>query len=258
MPSGAMQNVMRQIRRLVARPGPSGQTDEELLDRFVRLQDDEAFSTLVRRHWPLVLGVCLRLLHHRQDAGDAFQATFLTLVRKGHTIRQRGALASWLYRVAFRIALRHKARAANRESPESLGDVPVNNDPAVAAGWGELQPVLDQELQRLPPKYRAPMVLCYLEGKTYEEAASTLGCPKGTVAIRLLRGRQMLKDRLARRGLMAAAGCVATLAVVPAANAAVSPAVAAATIAVAGPARRPVNSSPSSRLPPRWRRPWPN
>ena len=109
MASTAMKNVMRQVRRLVARPGGAGQTDEELLERFIREQDEESFAALVRRHGPLVLGVCLRLLHHRQDAEDAFQATFLTLVRKGHTIRHRGALSSWLYRVAFRIALRQKA-----------------------------------------------------------------------------------------------------------------------------------------------------
>src|SRR5438093_225712 len=108
-PSGAMDNVMRQIRRLVARPGAGGESDEQLLERFVERHEEEAFADLVRRHGPLVLGVCLRVLHHRQDAEDAFQATFLTLVRKGHTMRRRAALPSWLYRVAFRIALRLKA-----------------------------------------------------------------------------------------------------------------------------------------------------
>jgi RNA polymerase sigma factor (sigma-70 family) len=233
MPSGTMHDVMRRIRGLVARPALGGQSDEELLDQFVTGRDEESFAALVRRHGPMVLGVCLRLLHHRQDAEDAFQSAFLTLARKGHTIRRRGALPSWLYRVAFRIALRLKARADRRESPEVLGDVAVDNDPAADAGWRELRPMLDQEVQRLPKKYRTPMVLCYLEGKTYEEAASLLGCPKGTVAIRLLRGRQMLKGRLVRRGLFAAAGCVAMSAVLPQASAAVPMALAATTVGAA-------------------------
>lgn len=233
MPSGTMHDVMRRLRGLVARPALGAETDEELLDRFVTLRDEEAFAALVRRHGPMVLGVCLRLLHHRQDAEDAFQAAFLTLARKGHTIRRRGALPSWLYRVAFRIALRIKARSDRRESPEVLGDVAVEADPSAEAGWRELRPMLDQEVQRLPKKYRTPMILCYLEGKTYEEVASLLGCPKGTVAIRLLRGRQMLKGRLVRRGLMAAAGCVAANAVLPHAGAAVPQALAATTVSAA-------------------------
>src|SRR5262245_36421124 len=208
MPNGPMNNVLRQIRRLVARPGAGAQADEDLLERFIVHHEEEAFGALVRRHGPMVLGVCLRLLRHRQDAEDAFQATFLTLVRKGGSIRQRGSLASWLYRVAFRISLRLKARAEKRNGSESLVDATVDADPSAEAAWREMRPVLDGELQKLPAKYRAPMVLCYLEGKTYEEVADELGCPKGTVAIRLLRAREMLKRRLVRRGLVAAAGAV--------------------------------------------------
>jgi RNA polymerase sigma factor (sigma-70 family) len=233
MPNGPMNNVLRQIRRLVARPGAGAQSDEDLLERFIVHHEEEAFGALVRRHGPMVLGVCLRLLRHRQDAEDAFQATFLTLVRKGGSIRQRGSLASWLYRVAFRISLRLKARADKRNGSESLGDATVDADPSAEAAWRELRPLLDGELQKLPAKYRAPMVLCYLEGKTYEEVADELGCPKGTVAIRLLRAREMLKRRLVRRGLVAAAGAVMVHATLPAAQAAVTPGLAATTTSAA-------------------------
>jgi RNA polymerase sigma factor (sigma-70 family) len=228
-----MQNVMRQIRQIADPTGPDGQSDEELLQQFLTLKQDDAFATLVRRHGPMVLGLCLRLLRHRQDAEDAFQATFITLVRKGHTIRREGALASWLYRVAFRIALRLKARTDRRRPVDSMPEVAVDADPVADAGWRELRPVLDQEVRRLPVKYRTPMVLCYLEGKTYDEVAQQMGCPKGTVAIRLLRGRQMLKARLQRRGLAAAAGCVATLAVLPQAQAALPAALGTATVSSA-------------------------
>jgi RNA polymerase sigma factor (sigma-70 family) len=224
-----MNNVLRQIRRLVARPGAGAQSDEDLLERFIIHHEEEAFATLIRRHGPMVLGVCLRLLRHRQDAEDAFQATFLTLVRKGNSIRQRGSLASWLYRVAFRISLRLKARTDKRLASESLSDATVDADPSADAAWREVRPILDAELQKLPAKYRAPMVLCYLEGKTYEEVADELGCPKGTVAIRLLRAREMLKRRLARRGLVAAAGAVMAHAAMPAAQAGVSPALVSST-----------------------------
>jgi RNA polymerase sigma factor (sigma-70 family) len=223
-----MDNVIRHLRQVAARTGLGAPTDAELLDRFVSGQEEDAFTILVRRHGPMVLGVCLRVLHHKQDAEDAFQATFLTLVRKGHGIRERGALASWLYRVAFRAALRLKG-STGKHNAEPLTEVPVEADPVADAAWRELRPVLDTEVQRLPQKYRAPIVLCYLEGKTYEEAADTLGCPKGTVAIRLLRGKLLLKNRLARRGFALSAGLLASQAALPKALAAVGPSLAAAT-----------------------------
>src|SRR5579859_5554446 len=227
-----MDNVMRQIRQMAGRQISDGQSDAELLDQFLAGRDDSAFAILVRRHGPMVLGLCLRLLHHRQDAEDAFQATFLTLARKSHLIRHRSALSSWLYRVAFRVALRLKAKA-DRNATDVLTDVAVNVDPSADAVWRELRPVLDCEVNRLPAKYRAPIVLCYLEGKTYEEAAGELGCPKGTVAIRLLRGKLLLKNRLARRGLVLSAGFVAAQTVLPHAQAVVPFALQTAT-AIAG------------------------
>src|SRR5579864_1594656 len=225
-----MQNVMRRIRRLVAAQGSDHLSDEQLLRQFLREHNEEAFAALVQRHGAMVLGVCLRLLHHRQDAEDAFQATFLTLVRKGHSIRQPGALPGWLYRVAYRIAVRARSRAAKQLPHECLGDIAVDSDPVAALAWNELRPVLDTELNRLPRKYRTPMILCYLEGKSYEEAAAAIGCPKGTVAIRLLRARKMLKDRLLRRGLMQAGGWMAAREALPAASALVPPLLVASTV----------------------------
>src|SRR6516165_10663059 len=160
-----MDNVVRQLHRLAARHEAGLQSDDQLLERFFLSHDQEAFALLIRRHGPMVFGVCLRILHHRHDAEDAFQATFLALVRKGSAIRRRQALASWLYRVAFRVALRLKSRS-DKHSVEPLVEVSVDADPTAAAAWRELRPILDTELQRLPAKYRTPMILCYLEGKT--------------------------------------------------------------------------------------------
>jgi RNA polymerase sigma factor (sigma-70 family) len=230
-----MRDFMSQIRRLVAQQGSGNQSDELLLTQFLQQNDQDAFAVLVRRHGPMVLGVCLRLLHHHQDAEDAFQATFLTLVRKGHSIREHGALPAWLYRVAFRISVRIRSCPAKRIPHETLGDLPVDvdADPAEALAWKELRPVLDAELNRLPRKYRVPMILCYLEGKTYEQVAAELGCPKGTVAVRLLRARNMLKARLLRRGLLSAAGYVAGAGLLPPAQAAVPPLLSSTTLQAA-------------------------
>src|SRR5579871_733118 len=137
MANGPVQETMRQIRHLAAHPALDGQSDEALLSLFLNEREEEAFAILVRRHGPMVLGLCLRVLRHRQDAEDAFQATFVMLVRKGHTIRRNGAMASWLYRVAFRIALRQKSKTDRYKCVDVLGDIPVEADPVAAAGWRE-------------------------------------------------------------------------------------------------------------------------
>lgn len=175
-------------------------SDTELLQRFVRLEENAAFTVLVQRHGPLVLGVCQRILQHAHDAEDAFQATFLILARKAHTIHGHQSLASWLYKVAFRLALRLRARQARRQAGErQMWD---RSAPAVSEpqDW-ELQLLLTQEVHNLPEKYRAAVVLCYLQGCTNEEAARRLNCPTGTVKIRLLRAREMLRKRLLRQGI---------------------------------------------------------
>jgi RNA polymerase sigma factor (sigma-70 family) len=180
---------------------PPSRTDGELLQRFAAEQDDAAFAELVDRYGALVLGVCRRVLHHAEDAEDAFQATFLILARKARSIRRQQALGGWLYKVAYRTALRARAHQAQRQARELAArrqrDVLTLPGPAVS-DVGEL---LDEEVRRLPEKYRDPVLLCYLQGRTNEEAARQLRCPTGTVKIRLLRARELLRKRLTRRGL---------------------------------------------------------
>jgi RNA polymerase sigma factor (sigma-70 family) len=176
-------------------------TDGQLLERFNHRGDQSAFAALVQRHGPLVLGVCRRVLHDDHDTEDAFQATFVVLARKAAGISKHESLPSWLYKVAYRIALRARADKARRQSHEQQAPPRPVNRVLGDVVQHELQQILDEEVQRLPEKYRAPILLCYLQGQTNEEAASTLRCPTGTIKIRLLRGREILRKRLLRRGL---------------------------------------------------------
>jgi RNA polymerase sigma factor (sigma-70 family) len=207
---GALRAVVRCVRRLADRDGVRA-SDAELLARYVG-GDGAAFELLLWRHGPMVLGVCRRVLRHVQDAEDVFQTVFLTLARKAGGIGRGEAVSGWLYRVAYREALRVRSAAARlpaRLPPGTDVVAPEADD----VEWRDLRPVLDEEVNRLPEKYRTPIVLCYLQGKTQEEAARQLGCPKGTVAVRLSRARRRLQDQLTRRGvaLTLAAGA-ATLA----------------------------------------------
>jgi RNA polymerase sigma factor (sigma-70 family) len=180
-------------------PADQGQADGHLLARFAAARDEAAFAALVRRHGPMVLGVCRRLLRDAHEAEDAFQATFLVLVHKARSIGRPESLGPWLHGVAYRTAARAR-QAARRRAREREAAAMPDGDPAVEAVWGELRGLLDEELGRLAQKYRAPLVLHYLEGKSTEEVARQLGCPKGTVLSRLARGRDRLRDRLVRRG----------------------------------------------------------
>ena len=198
----ASRVVLREVRRFAAAARPQTATDRDLLGRFVATRDGPAFAELVRRHGPMVLGLCRRVLAHAADADDAFQATFLVLVRKAHAVGDPDRLGPWLYGVAWRTA--NKVRARRR----SLAALPDDlTDPrAAAADW----PVdLDAAIARLPDKYRVPVVLCHLQGLTPAEAAERLGCPPSTVATRLSRARETLRKRLAARGLVVPAGLVA-------------------------------------------------
>jgi RNA polymerase sigma factor (sigma-70 family) len=177
-------------------------SDSELLDRFVRSREERAFAVLMERHGPMVLGVCRRILHAPQDVEDAFQGTFLVLVRKAAEIGQRELLGNWLYGVAYRIAVRARANAAKRRAHERQAVAMAAADSLQEVVWRDLRPVLDDEVNQLPEKYRVPIVLCYLEGRTLEETARHLGCPKGTVATRLSRARERLRRRLGRRGVV--------------------------------------------------------
>jgi RNA polymerase sigma factor (sigma-70 family) len=197
-----LHNVLHHLRRAVGAPAATEVTDAQLLDRFVRERDAAAFELLVWRHEHLVRGVCARLLHDRHDAEDAFQAAFLVLLRKARSVGKGASLASWLYKVAYRAALRTRAVAARRRRREARGaDLAALPAPPGPAADEALGPLLDEELQALPEKYRTPLVLCYLEGLTYDEAARQLGCPRGTVSTRLTKARELLRRRLARRGV---------------------------------------------------------
>ena len=183
--------------------------DEVLLERYTARREEAAFAVLVRRYSPLVLSVCRRVLRHEQDAEDAFQAVFCVLARKADSITKRAAVGAWLHGVAFRIA--RKARAGRGRQPVSQSDLPdipaAESSPEWA--WKELRPILDEEVNRLPAKYRQAFILCYLEGRTNEQAAAQLGCPLGTVLSRLARARERLRVRLTRRGVALSAGVLA-------------------------------------------------
>jgi RNA polymerase sigma factor (sigma-70 family) len=183
------------------------QTDRELLERFARRQDETAFAILVERHGPMVLAVCRRILDNEQDAEDAFQATFFILVRRADSIADPELLGNWLYGVAYRTARKARAQAARRRQQERRA-VPVATaaEPLADLAWRELRSTLDEELNRLPEKYRLPLVLCYLQGLTNEEAARRLGWPPGSMSYRLARGRELLRDRMLGRRRDAPAG----------------------------------------------------
>ncbi len=206
-----LRSLLRRLRRVTAAEGDGAVTDAQLLRRFAAARDEAAFELLVWRHGSMVLGLCRRLLRHEEDAEDAFQATFLTLARKARTIRQGEAVAGWLHKVALRVARAARTATARRAAREQAGiDLPSDDPDEIA--WRDLRPILDEEVNRLPEKYRAAVVYCYLEGKTTEEAAGLLGCPKGTILSRLSRARERLQARLTRRGVTLSAGALALVA----------------------------------------------
>jgi RNA polymerase sigma factor (sigma-70 family) len=231
MATSQMSGFLQHLRR-VLRDGP-GVTDGQLLEDYLSRRDDAAFAALVQRHGPMVWGVCRRILSNFQDAEDSFQATFLVLVRRAASIASRELLANWLYGVAHQTALKARATAAKRKERER--QVPDMPEPAVTQQdqWRDLQPLLDEELSRLPDKYRAVIVLCDLQGKTRKEAARQLGCPEGTVAGRLARARVMLAGRLVRRGVALSGGTLAALLSHGAASACVPPSLVSSTIQAA-------------------------
>src|SRR5262245_49885547 len=203
--------VLRHVRNLVAAEQSQRQPDRELLERFTAEGEERAFEMLVRRHGPLVLGVCRRVLGNWHDAEDAFQATFLVLARKAGAIAKQDSIGSWLYQVAYHMAIRAKHRAkrewhgcdsrgtqASRATPAS--------DPLAEVSARELLAVVDEEVQQLPERYRAAVVLCYLEGQTRDQAAQQLGWSLSTLQRRLEEARNRLRRRLERRGVALSAG----------------------------------------------------
>jgi RNA polymerase sigma factor (sigma-70 family) len=196
--------VLRHFRRLFTQGTVAGLTEGQLLERFVTQRDEAAFEALIARHGPMVLGVCRRVLSDPHDAEDAFQATFLLLVRKAAGLRNRELVGNWLYGVAYRVAVRSRQTAARRFLHERPGHGEHAVEPNCEPLADDLRPVLLEEVSLLPEKYRAPVVLCYFEGQTHEEAAAQLRWPLGTVKGRLARAREQLRSRLLKRGVVGA------------------------------------------------------
>jgi RNA polymerase sigma factor (sigma-70 family) len=196
---GRMNGASRTIRADGAGPEPK---DAELLERFLRSGDHESFASLVKRHGPLVRSVCARFLADRRDIEDVFQATFIVLASRAGTIRKTDSIASWLYGVAMRLARKVQVRGSRRKQHEQRAAARRRNEaPPPDAGWREVCSILYEELNRLPDRQRAPLLLCYWEGMSQDEAAHELGLPRGTLKRRLETGRNKLRERLAARGL---------------------------------------------------------
>jgi RNA polymerase sigma factor (sigma-70 family) len=200
MATTARDKAIEQLRRVLRVGDPAEESDCTLLGRFLDERDESAFEIMMRRHGPMVWAVCRRILRHPQDAEDAFQASFLVFVRKAATVRPRAMLGNWLHGVARQTAIRLRSLSAKRTGREK--QVASMPEPQASAGslpadWQEL---FDQELSRLPDKYRIVVIVCDLEGKSGKEAARQLGWPEGSVWGRLARGRAMLTKRLARHG----------------------------------------------------------
>jgi RNA polymerase sigma-70 factor (ECF subfamily) len=204
-----MRTVVERLRRAALLGPEIHLSDGQLLDAFLSRRDEAAFEALLRRHGPMVLAVCRRVLRHEQDAEDAFQATFLVLARKGAVIRPRDLVGNWLYGVAYRTAMKARAMNAKRRTKErEVSQIPRPEGRGDGAPE-ELLAALDRELHGLPDRYRAPVVLCELEGRPRKEAARLLGLAEGTLSWRLARARKLLARRLARFGPAAPAGVLA-------------------------------------------------
>jgi RNA polymerase sigma factor (sigma-70 family) len=233
MATSQVSEVIQHLRRAVLLREGAGLTDGQLLEDFISRRDEAALAVLVRRHGPMVWGVCRRVLSNYHDAEDAFQATFLVLVRKASSIASRELLANWLYGVAHQTALNARGAAARRRARErQVTEMP---EPAISEQdlWRDLQPLLDEVLSRLPHKYRVVIVLCDLGGKTRKEAARQLGVPEGTVSGWLARARAMLAKRLAQRGVVLSGGALAVLLAQTVASAGVPSSLVSSTIKAA-------------------------
>jgi RNA polymerase sigma factor (sigma-70 family) len=203
--------VLQHLRRAILLDGGAGLTDGQLLGCFLDQRDEAAFAALVRRHGPMVLSVCRRIAGNVHDADDAFQATFLVFVRKAASVHPRELVANWLYGVAYNTARKARALAVRRQAREKQVTAMPEPETRERPVDLDLPALLDQELSRLPDKYRVPLVLCDLEGKSRKEAARQLGWLDGTLSGRLARARQLLAKRLTRRGFAVSAGMLAVV-----------------------------------------------
>jgi RNA polymerase sigma factor (sigma-70 family) len=200
-----LNGVLQHLRKMAAVQTCRELSDRDLLERFIGARDEAAYTVLIDRHGPMVFGVCRRALPNFHDAEDACQATFLVLARKAASVRKKTSLSSWLHGVACRVAANLKRNHARRKAHERGVAAPPASDPAAEISWREVQTILDEELQRLPDRYRAPLILCYLECLTRDEAAQQLGLSPTTLHGRLERARELLHERVVKRGLTLAA-----------------------------------------------------
>ncbi|HEY7152734.1 MAG TPA: sigma-70 family RNA polymerase sigma factor, partial [Gemmataceae bacterium] len=233
MASAPLGAVLQHIRKLAGAPAVARTTDLQLLRRFADEQNEDAFAELMRRHGSLVLNVCCRVLGHEQDAEDAFQAAFLVLARKAESIRKGESVGSFLYGVAYRIAMKERTKRAGRRQRERQSQPLAATGPVHEAAWRELQMILDEGLNRLPEKYRAPFVLCCLEGKSKSEAARELDWKEGTVSSRLAHSRKELQQFLSRKGVTLSAALTAVGIAENTASACVPPLLAASCVRAA-------------------------
>src|SRR5262245_28811803 len=221
MATAGMGTFLRRLTRRMAGETLRDQSDRQLVERLVAGRDEAVFETIVRRHGPMVYRVCWRVLQQEQDTEDAFQATFLILAQQFRTVRRPASLASWLHGTARRVALKARAQGATRRRHEQKAA--TANFPPEEVPWRELRAVLDAELERLPEKWRLPLILCYLEGQTQDETAKQLGWSQRTLRRRLEEARSALGRRLTGRGVgwpaalsaVLLSDCVAPAALVP-------------------------------------------
>jgi RNA polymerase sigma factor (sigma-70 family) len=247
MPQRLLASLLWHLRRTTV--PARGDSDGELLERFLADGDDTCFPELLRRHGALVMGVCRRVLNDAHEAEDVFQATFLVLYRRAASLDRRASLSGWLHTVAYHLSLRARAKSS-RACPTTAEAVDMSvSDTLSDFEHRELRAALDQELERLPAKYREPLILCYLEGKTNAEAANQLGWPLGTVFTRLDRGRDLLRDRLTRRGVTLSATALVAGLSAQATHAAVPAGLAVATLEALGAAAAgKLAASPAAQL----------
>jgi RNA polymerase sigma factor (sigma-70 family) len=225
-----MESLLRSLRKAACLPEGSPLTDGELLEHFLTRRDEMAMEIIIHRHSRMVWGVCRRMLRQQQDAEDAFQATFLVLVRRAASIEPKQMVGNWLYGVAHQTARKARAMRAKRWARERQGDGQPDPIAVPQDSCQDLLPLLDDELSRLPDKYRVPIILCDFQGKTRKEVASQLHWPEGTVAGRLARAREILAKRLTRRGVSLSVGSLAALLIEQIASASVPGPLLASTI----------------------------
>jgi RNA polymerase sigma factor (sigma-70 family) len=201
MNRSVLHHVVQQLKQQVDCPSSNNLSDQELLTRFCTNREETAFTLLVQRHGPMILGLCHRLIQDHHLAEDIFQATFLVLIRRRESIQKRSSLVSWLYGVAYRIAQKTRLKASRFVVTDFLRDIPMSKVGSLdELSVEELREVLDSAIHQLPEKYRLPILLCYVQKKTQEEAALELRCPKSSLVSRLTRGRELLQEYLSHRG----------------------------------------------------------